>query len=296
MFCQNCGNQVKDEALFCNKCGKQIDGNITRQYVRETPVVPIHIPSSKSVSFFGNKFKNTFLGTNEREHTIKMTVICLFVAGALMGIISMLILMSTKLGIIADLVTINEGSFLNKELITERLREMYDILPIFYLLVIFEVIGTNFAKGMELYLRCKKRDFRKNKRMVIVNSAIDMVAVIATVFIFWQGIDKCIGMGFREDISLSFGFYILFSLIVLMEILYVWTFIKAADCEAKSLYQSSLPAGNWICKQCGAENTPKDLFCKICGVNFVKTGWTCTSCGLLNKNNDLSCKGCGKYK
>lgn len=49
MFCQNCGNQVKDEALFCNKCGKQIDGNITRQYVRETPVVPIHIPSSKSV-------------------------------------------------------------------------------------------------------------------------------------------------------------------------------------------------------------------------------------------------------
>lgn len=65
MFCQNCGNQVKDEALFCNKCGKQIDGNITRQYVRETPVVPIHIPSSKSVSFFGNKFKNTFLGTND---------------------------------------------------------------------------------------------------------------------------------------------------------------------------------------------------------------------------------------
>ncbi len=288
---------IKNDALFCNKCGKQIGENITTQRsVQETPIISAYSPPKRSAQLSRNKPLHIFLGTNEREHTLKMTLICLFAAGALMGIIFMIILISTKLGAIVDLIKIADNSFLNKEVVTERLSEMYYISPIFYMLIIFYIISANFTKGIELYLRCKKRDFRKNKRMVIINSVTDIALFVIMVFIFWQGIDTYVGMGFRDDISLSSVFYILLAFLVLMEIIYDWVFIKAADCEAKSLYQVSLPIGSWICKQCGTENTKKDLFCKKCGQNFEKTGWTCTSCGLLNKNNDLSCKGCGKYK
>lgn len=294
MFCQHCGNQIKDDAFFCDKCRNKLDKSALTQNQTNSPSLNTGIGQSNTAAVSSNKSKNIFLGANEREHTLKMLVVALFAASAFMWFVFLIILMSTELGIIADFIEISERSFLDKERVVEDLQKLYDISPTFFMLVAFVVIANIFVKGISLYSKCKKRDFRKNKRNVVINSAIDTAEVIISVFVSWQVIERCIG--FRDETSLSAAFYVLFLFFVFMEIMYDWCFIKAADCEAESLYQVSIPVGEWKCKRCGTANTKKDLFCKSCGANFEKTGWTCTSCGLLNQNGDLSCKGCGKYK
>lgn len=294
MFCQYCGNQIKDDVFFCNKCGKKLNESVSTQSQTNRQSLNADVVQTNTAAASSNKSKKFFLGANEREHNLKLLVVALFAASALMWFVFLITLMSTKLGIIADFIEIAEHSFLDKERVVGDLRKLYDISPMFFMLVSFAVIVNIFVKGISLYSKCRKRDFRKNKRNVVINSAIDTAEVIIGVFISWQVIERCIG--FRDETSLSTAFYVLFLFFVFMEIMYDWCFIKAADCEAESLYQVSVPVGEWKCKHCGTANTKKDLFCKSCGANFEKTGWTCTSCGLLNQNGDLSCKGCGKYK
>lgn len=293
MFCQYCGNQIKDTASFCNQCGHKLKEVTSTLNQANQPPLKNSIGQANS-AVLPIKSKKIFLGANEREHTLKMLVVALFGTSVLMWLIFLIVLMATKLGVVADFIEIADNSFLNKERIISDLQELFDISPIFFLLISFTVLANIFLKGISLYSRCRKRDFRKNKRNVIINSAIDTAEVIIGVFISWQVIERCIG--FRDETSLSVAFYVLFLFFVFMEIMYDRCFIKAADCEAESLYQVSIPVSEWKCKHCGTANTKKDLFCKNCGANFEKTGWTCTSCGLLNQNSDLSCKGCGKYK
>lgn len=303
MFCQYCGNQVKDDALFCDKCGKQTGKNIppapiqpqrqTQLPRREAPVVS-YTPPPKAVSPSDNRTKKIFSYANEREHTLKMTLIGLFAVGVLAGVSFMLVLTATKLSVFADFIEIADNLFISKEYIKETLRKIFDLSPaLFTLIILAWVITVNILKGLGLYKRCKERDFRKNTGMVVFDSAFDILVFFVATFIFLQRINSEIG---RDVVSLSATYYILLAIIVLMEILYDWVFIKAAECEAESLYRASVPAGSWICGKCGTENTSKDIFCKKCGENFEKTGWTCTACGLTNKNSDMACRGCGKYK
>ena len=35
MYCENCGNQIKDGALFCNKCGTKVDYSEDESVVQE---------------------------------------------------------------------------------------------------------------------------------------------------------------------------------------------------------------------------------------------------------------------
>lgn len=49
MYCENCGNQIKDGALFCNKCGTKVDYSEDESVVQEQHSQQHTLESNSSV-------------------------------------------------------------------------------------------------------------------------------------------------------------------------------------------------------------------------------------------------------
>lgn len=251
MFCSKCGKEVQEGTAFCSSCGNPINS-----YAQANTAKPL------KQSFIS--VRKNLAATAPDEYKKKNIVLTVYLIITIMNIGFWLSVVLTKLSIFPNyLINVNNSStesllsVIEANVISSNLWVMF---VLFLMVIVTEIIG--------LWVWYKKRAFSFTKKHVrtiyVVYSFLWLIFPFLTKLFFYH---KCEHL----DVSPTFLFYFIVFLMMFVNILYIFLFYKAAECEENNVFNEQrrnfedTNLGSWVCGNCKSINSKNEQFCKNCG-------------------------------